>query len=305
MEFLQKKLGIAVNQLAQDLLSRKEGDRIPPISEYQERFDTSRGTIQNAIAYLKDQGALTLVNHGHMGSYIEQLDYRKLQECTVHKEILGAMPLPYSSCYQGLATALHQVFDPYAFNLVYARGAESRLRLLGSGICQFAVCSRYAAEEAIVAHRNLEIAVDLGHGTYLSRHVLVLRDPKARGITSGMRVAYDPASTDHRHITKLICRGISNVQMVRMHAHRIVQSIRDGSIDAGVWNLDEILESGYEDLNLVMLDHVEDVGQFSSAVLVVSKGENAMLDLIRQKVQPEQIRQIQKQVKSGAIPAEY
>ena len=30
MEFLQKKLGIAVNQLAQDLLSRKEGDRIPP-----------------------------------------------------------------------------------------------------------------------------------------------------------------------------------------------------------------------------------------------------------------------------------
>ncbi len=45
MEFLQKKLGIAVNQLAQDLLSRKEGDRIPPISEYQERFDTSRGTI--------------------------------------------------------------------------------------------------------------------------------------------------------------------------------------------------------------------------------------------------------------------
>ncbi len=272
-----------------------------------------------------------------MGSYIEQLDYRKLQECTVHKEILGAMPLPYSSCYQGLATALHQVFDPYAFNLVYARGAESRLRLLGSGlatalhqvfdpyafnlvyargaesrlrllgsgICQFAVCSRYAAEEAIVAHRNLEIAVDLGHGTYLSRHVLVLRDPKARGITSGMRVAYDPASTDHRHITKLICRGISNVQMVRMHAHRIVQSIRDGSIDAGVWNLDEILESGYEDLNLVMLDHVEDVGQFSSAVLVVSKGEGAMLDLIRQKVQPEQIRQIQKQVKSGAIPAEY
>lgn len=305
MEFLQKKLGIAVNQLAQDLLSRKEGDRIPPISEYQERFDTSRGTIQNAIAYLKEQEALTLVNHGHMGSYIDHMDYRKLQECTVHKEILGAMPLPYSLCYQGIATAMHQVFDPYAFNLVYARGAESRLRLLESGICQFAVCSRYAAEEAIVSRRNLEIAVDLGHGTYLSRHVLVLRDPKARGVTSGMRVAYDPTSMDHRQITKLICRGISNVQMVRMHAHRIVQSIREGSIDAGVWNLDEILESGYEDLNLVMLDHVEDVGQFSSAVLVVSRGEEAMLDLVRQKAQPELVRQIQKQVKSGAMPAQY
>ena len=32
MEFLQKKLGIAVNQLAQDLLTRKEGNKDPSIS---------------------------------------------------------------------------------------------------------------------------------------------------------------------------------------------------------------------------------------------------------------------------------
>lgn len=305
MEFLQKKLGIAVNQLAQDLLSRQEGDRIPPISEYQERFDTSRGTVQNAIAYLKEQEALELINHGHMGSFIASMDYRKLQECTVHKEILGAMPLPYSVCYQGLATALYQVFDPFAFNLVYARGAESRMRLLESGICQFAVCSRYAAEEAVSKRRDLEIVVDLGLGTYLRRHVLVLRDPKARGLEPGMRVAYDQASMDHRHITKLICRDVPRIQLVRMHAHRIVQSIRDGSIDAGVWNLDEILESGYEDLNLVMLDHVEDVGQFSSAVLVAPRAERTMVELFHQKVQPELIRQIQKQVRTGSIPAQY
>lgn len=305
MEFLQKKLGIAVNQLALDLLRCKEGDRIPPITEYQERFDTSRGTIQNAFAYLKDQDALRLINHGHMGSFIEKIDYRKLQECTVHKEILGAMPLPYSMRYQGLATALYRVFRPYVFNLVYARGAESRMRLLDSGICQFAVCSRYAAQERIASGADIEIVVDLGEGTYLSRHVLLLGDRDARWVSKGMRVAYDTASMDHRRITDLVCRNIPGVELVRMHAHEIVQSIREGTIDAGVWNLDEILESGYTDLNVVMLDSLEDVGEFSSAVLVASKVENTLTALIRQNAQPYEIRKIQRQVRSGEIPTEY
>lgn len=304
-ELLYQKIGIAVNLLAQDLLGRKSGERIPSISEYQQMLQVSRGTVQNSLSYLKDAGAITLVARGHMGTFIQTLDYRRLQECTFNREILGAMPLPYSSCYQGLATALYQVFSPFAFNLVYARGAESRLRLITSGVCQFIVCSRFAAEEAIAKGDDVQIAVDLGPETYLSRHVLVLRDPQAKGIAPGMRVAYDRASADHRYITEMICGQVPQVELVQMRAHQIVQSIRSGAIDAGVWNLDEIVESGYQGLNVVPIDGIVDVSRFSSAVLVVRKGEQALGQMLSQCMDIQKIRTIQADVQSGAAAADY
>lgn len=304
-EALYQKLGIAVNRLAQDLLARQEGERIPSISEYQEKLQVSRGTIQNGLNYLKDSGAVTLVCRGHLGTFIERLDYRRLQECSFNKELMGTMPLPYSLCYQGLATALYQALSPYAFNLLYARGAESRLKLLTTGVCQFTVCSRYAAEEAIRCHTDVEIAVDLGPGTYLTRHVLVFREAGKTDIESGMRVAYDQASVDHRHLTEMICAGVRSVKLVELRAHQTIRAIRSGDIDAGVWNLDDILESGYEGLNVVPIRQFTDFTAFSSAVLVIRQGDESIAQLLRQYVQQSTVLDIQAAVRSGAVEADY
>jgi len=302
---LYQKIGIAVNRLAQDLLSRQEGERIPSISEYQEKLQVSRGTIQNGLAYLKDNGAINLISRGHLGTYIEKLDYRRLQECSFNKELLGSMPLPYSLSYQGLATALFQVLSSYAFNLVYARGSESRLKLLSSDVCQFTVCSRHAAEEAIRCHNEIEIALDLGPGTYLTRHVLIFRDPSKSQVESGMRVAYDRASLDHRHLTEMVTSGVRGVQFVELKAHQTIRAIRDGEIDAGVWNLDEIVESGYEDVHVVPIRQFTGSAGFSSAVLVINRGDENMAHLLRQTVNPNFVRSIQSAVKEGTIPADY
>ena len=56
---LYQKTGLAKSLLALDLLSKNAGDRIQPISEYQEKFGVSRGTVQNAFTYLKECGAET------------------------------------------------------------------------------------------------------------------------------------------------------------------------------------------------------------------------------------------------------
>lgn len=302
---LYQKIGIAVNRLAQDLLTRQEGDRIPSISEYQEKLQISRGTVQNGLAYLKDNQAISLVSRGHLGTFIEKLDYRRLQECSFNKELLGSMPLPYSLCYQGLATALFQLLSPYAFNLVYARGSESRLKLLSSGVCQFTVCSRYAAEEAIRCHTDIEIALDLGPGTYLTRHVLIFRDHDKHEIESGMRIAYDQASLDHRHLTEMITAGVRNVELVELKAHQTIRAIRSGEIDAGVWNLDEIMESGYQDLNVVPIRQFTDGVAFSSAVLVINRGDETMAQLLRQHVHQAALRDIQTAVRENRIAADY
>ena len=304
-ETLYQKIGIAVNRLAQDLLARQEGERIPSISEYQEKLQVSRGTIQNGLAYLKESGAVNLVSRGHLGTFIESLDYRRLQECSFNKELTGIMPLPYSLCYQGLATALYRALSAYAFNLLYARGAESRLKLLSAGVCQFTVCSRYAAEEAIRRHSEVEIAIDLGPGTYLTSHVLVFREPGKTAIESGMRIAYDTASVDHRHLTELICAGVRNVKLVELKAHQTIQTISSGEIDAGVWNLDDIMESGYKGLNVVPIRQFTDLNAFSSAVLVIRRGDENIAQLLRQCIRTSTVQRIQAAVRAGNIPADY
>lgn len=302
---LYQKTGIAVNCLAQDLLTRKKGDRIPSISEYQEKLGVSRGTIQNGLNYLKERRAVTLMSRGHMGTFIEFLDYRRLQECSFNKEILGSMPLPYSLCYQGLATALFQLMSPYAFNLVYARGSGSRMKLLTSGMCQFSVCSLYAAEEAVRADDGIEIAMDLGPGTYLTQHMLVFRDAGKKAIESGMRVAYDRDSMDHRHLTELMVGEVPNVSLIQMKAHQTVKAIQSGQVDAGIWNLDGILEAGYTDLNMVPIPITSETAKYSSAAFVVCKENQEIAQLLRQAIRPETVRQIQQAVRDGRMDSDY
>ena len=302
---LYQKTGIVVNRLAQDFLTRKTGDRIPSISEYQEKLQVSRGTIQNGLNYLKEHQAVNLVSRGHMGTFIESLDYRRLQECSFNKEILGSMPLPYSLCYQGLATALYQLMSPYAFNLVYARGSGSRIKLLSSDGCQFSVCSLYAAEEAIRTNGDIEIALDLGPGTYLTRHVLIFRDPDKQAIEAGMKVAYDRDSMDHRHLTELMVSGVPDVKLVDKKAHQTINAILSGEVDAGVWNLDEILESGYTDLNMVPIPITPETGKYSSAAFVVNRENQEIIQLLRQAIRPEKVRQIQQAVRDGELNADY
>jgi len=302
---LYQKIGLTVSHMAQDLMCRVEGERIPSISEYMERFQVSRGTVQNSLGYLKEKQAVSLVSRGHLGTYIERLDHRKLQESSLVKNLLGSMPLPYSITYQGLATALYDTLSPFSMDLVYARGSENRFRLVDNGVCQFTICSRYAAQQTIQNQANIEVAVDLGPGTYLSRHVLIFRDQSAEGIESGMRVAYDRTSLDQRYITESVTQNIKGIQFVELRAHQTVGAIRSGTIDVGVWNMDEILESGYEGLRIVPLEGKVRTDDFSSAVIVVRKEDEALRQLLCRYVSPEKIRRIQDRVRSGDLPANY
>ena len=240
-----------------------------------------------------------------MGTFIETLDYHRLQECGFTKEILGSMPLPYSLCYQGLATALYQLMRPYAFNLVYARGSGSRMKLLNSDVCQFALCSLYAAEEAIQSNADIEIALNLGPGTYLTRHVMIFREAGKTAIESGMRVAYDPDSMDHRHLTELMISDVENVHLEKITAHQTLKAIQAGEVDAGVWNLDEILESGYTDLNVVPIPITPETAKYSSAAFVVRRGNEEIAQLLCQIIRPEKVQKIQQDVREGRIAADF
>lgn len=293
---LYQKTGLAKSLLALDLLSKNTGDRIQPISEYQEKFGVSRGTVQNAFTYLKECGAVELEHHGHQGTYIEKLDYHKLQENCMRKELLGIMPLPYSLTYEGFATAIYSELDELNFNMAYARGAVGRIELVVSGTYQFAICSRYAAEQSISSGKKIEIAFDFGPGSFLSKHVLLLADESKDGICDGMKVAYDSKSLDQSRITNNIVKG-KKITLIPIRTQQTIGALIDGTIDAGVWNYDDVLENHHDRLKVVSLAETDYNNSFSTAVLVIKTGDEALKALLKKYISVERVLGILSEVR--------
>ncbi len=296
---LYQKKGVTISNLAMDLLSKNKGDRIPPVAYYQQEFRVSRGTIQNAFSYLQEIGAVALAHHGHQGTYIEDMDYGKLQESCVQQKILGIMPLPYSLTYEGFATAIYEQLNSLKFNMAYARGAVGRIELVGSGTYQFAVVSQYAASYAIASGKDVEILQNFGPGSYLSRHVLLLRDPKAEGIEDGMRVAYDDDSLDQSKITSNVIKG-HKVELVNLRTQQTVAALHGDVIDAGICNYDDIVENHHlGNLKMISLSERDYDYQFSTAVILIRKGNIYLEELMRKKITVEDTLRILDEVKNG------
>lgn len=297
-QVLYQKKGVTISKLALNLLSKDVGERIPPISYYQEEFQVSRGTMQNAFNYLKNMGAVTLAHHGHQGTYIVALDYLKLQEYCLHQDIMGIMPLPYSQTYEGFATAIYEQLQKLKFNMAYARGAVGRIQLVESGTYQFAIVSQYAAEHAISYGREIECLLNFGAGSFLSKHVLLLRDQKAEGILDGMKVAYDEDSLDQSRITRNLIQN-KKVRLVNIRTQQTIQALLEGTIDAGVWNYDDVGNHHLNHLKIVFLAENEYNNLFSTAVMVIQKGNGYLADLLKKNISVENTLKILGDVREG------
>ncbi len=296
---LYQKIGVAINSLALSLLSKNEGERIESITQYQEELGVSRGTIQNALNYLKDEHAIQLVARGQLGTYIESIDYIKLQECSLVRGLMGIMPFPYSLAYEGLATAMYEQLKNFRFNMAYARGAIGRMELVESGAYQFAICSQHSAEHEIKRGRNIEIAFNFGAGSFLSRHVLLVKDTRKDKIEDGMRVAYDRESLDQSEITQRVVSG-KKVKLVNIRTQQTVTALLDGVIDAGIWNYDDILENHYKDnLKVIFLEDSEYNDSFSTAVLVVQKNSSYLRQILEKNINVNTTLKIKNEVCNG------
>lgn len=301
---LYQKIGVTISNLALNLLSKNVGDRIWSISQYQENFGVSRGTMQNAFRYLEEKGAITLERHGYQGTYIKTLDPVKLQENCLFQQILGIMPLPYSRTYEGFATAIYEQLNKVRFNMAYARGAVGRIKLVETGTYQFAVVSQYAAEQAMQNGSNIEIVLNFGKGSFLSRHVLLLTDPDKDGICDGMRVAYDSESIDQSRLTKNLIKG-KKVELVELRTQNTLHALKDHRIDAGVWNMDDIVENKRQEFYIKELDDSIYSQPFSAAVIVVKKEDEYMRELLKKNIHVDAVQKILQEVRNGTRIADY
>ncbi|MGX6962357.1 GntR family transcriptional regulator YhfZ [Vagococcus xieshaowenii] len=304
-KFLTKK-GIIINQLASDFLQLKKGDRMPSISEFQEHYGVARGTIQTAIKYLKDEKAIALVSRGHLGTFIEEINYPILQEYALSESILGTMTLPYSKLYEGLATGIYDEFSKHnsKLNLAYIRGSKERVRSILMKTYRFAVVSKFAANQAINQGEPVCITVDFGEKTYLSQHVLLFSDSTKETIEDSMRIAIDYSSLDQQLLTQ---ENIVNkqVELIEMPGHQIIYSLKEGIIDAGIWNYDEIKDKNLHELKAVMLKNTLIETDLNTSVIICHEEDKSMQAFFNKIFDKENVLKIQKQVKDGEIIPRY
>ena len=304
---LHKKKGMLIDKLARDFLSKVENERLESISVLQEKYNVSRGTVQNALNYLKEIGAVRLISRGHLGTFFDHVDYQILQRCLWKNTILGMMPLPYSMLYEGLATALYLAFkeSELRLNLAYSRGASSRMEAVISKTYDFAICSENAAFVAIENGEEIEIALNFGSKSYLSEHVIVFRKDRNPQITDGIRMGIDVHSYDQKTLTyNIISNSGKQVELVNLSSHQMVQAIHQGVVDAGIWNLDEIEEKGYSDFQLMRIPN-HTFKSYSHAVIIIKKGNTWVKSVLAQYINIAHVRDIQSKVKQGKLIPSY
>ncbi len=300
---LMQKSGIVVQQLAQDLINMEVGDRIPTVDELSTKYTSARGTVQQAILRLKDYGAISSESKGHLGTFLKEINYVKLMEICSTNGLAGVMPLPYSKRYEGLASAIYATLNEntgISVNLAFMGGSLRRIEDMLSGRYDFAVISLYTAKHYIKEGKDIVITNHLGVHSYVNAHTLIMRSdfdktPKYIGV--------DSTSFDQLSMTTNYFKN-KQIQLVPLKYGHILENIKNRTIDAAIWSLEEKIigdaELRYEYLQdeIYHKDH-------TIAAVVAKKDDFKIINFMKRFFNGEKVEQIQQGVLNDKIVPTY
>jgi ABC-type amino acid transport substrate-binding protein len=295
--------GMATRKLAAMLLEYGADARLPRLKDYAEKMGVGNGTAQAALQMLEETGAIETVARGHLGTFLLRADRAMLWRLAGLGTVLAAMPLPYSRRYEGLASGLRAAYEAAGlpFAITFMRGASARVAALLEGKADLVVASRLAADRLARSH-PVELAADLGAGTYVGSHGLLLR----HGVPAdrpGLRVAVDSTSEDQRLLAEraFADRG-DDVVWIEASYMQLRSLFERGEVDATVWNLDEAHDRlGPNVQALPLADEItRDLAQSnSSAAFLTRAGEAGPVTALREAVDVSMITEVQQQVMRG------
>lgn len=253
---------------------------------------------------MEESQCISLESRGHLGTFLRNKNMDLLLQCCGVSSIIGVMPLPYSRKYEGLATAMHASFEKIGIPLhcAFMRGATVRLDNVIDGRYDFALVSKYAAMTAIRKSEELVIVKEFGSGSYVSRHAVVFAE-ETSGIQDGMKIGIDSYSIDQQVLTNLEVKG-KDVELINLNYMHLLEHLKAKSIDAMVWNVDEIDNGSFYLSELSSKEALEMDKEMSQAVCVVNKN-NKKMEFMFDQISTDHVMQIQKQVERGVLIPKY
>lgn len=222
--------------------------------------------------------------------------------------LLAAMPLPYSHRYEGLATGLRAAFEQAGapFAITFMRGAGTRTTALIEGKVDLVVLSRFAADR-LIEERPVELVADLGPGTYVGAHGLLLRHGASLE-TDGLRVAVDHASEDQRILAERVFAGRADIRWVEASYMQLRDLFAHDRVDATLWNLDEVQDRLGAGVDVLPLgDEVtRDLSSRNSSAAIIGRTEGAKaLGAVRDSLDLSLVTTCQAEVLRGERAPSY
>lgn len=291
MSSFMSRNGVAAMEIARLLLGLEIGSRLPRARDLAQTIGCGNGTVQAGLQLLEQSGAIQTTSHGSLGTCLDGVRRDLLWELGGLGTLTLAMPLPYSRRYEGIATGLREVFGQLRipFSLVFMRGASDRSAALLEGRVDIAVMSGLAFEN-LEADEPLHAALDLGPQTYVGSHGVILT--QGRAITdSGLRVAVDNTSIDQVHLVDIAFKGRRDIVRVELSYTQLGQALADGTVDATVWNLDEVRQHIKHPVTILPLDEANHQSN-THAMLVVTEESRRVPDALVKEIDPRIIRQV-------------
>lgn len=302
--FYQKN-GWIIVKLSRDLINMEVGDRIPPFAQYEEVFDSGRGTIQRAVKFLLDNKCMTLEKQGPKGTFITSLNYERLWTYSDWGNLLGAIPVPTGDTIPALVTAIHTTLkaNKIPFDFVYMIAAHNRLRELANNRYHFALTTRLAMNVTRELYPELKTVAELTGCIYSTPYALFHHQDKFDGVKDGMSIVVNARSVEQSYISDLVCKG-KKVRRMEMTHQESSRAFVNGKADILIARPALVHLNGsnikYESLEYLGLDV-----DSTTPVIVANEGNYGMIQLLRKKLPVSGMSNIQSQVLAGLLEPSF
>lgn len=285
-------------ELAKELIVQnlKEDRRLRPIKEYAEQFGVGLGTVQAALNHLKTSGAVELNTCGAQGTFLTRVDQKALWRMSGYGILVGLLPLDTSRSIKGLATGIYEGFTHYdlPIHILFARGSANRAEILTRGKSDFVIMSEMAYQYALEIGKPLMKVGDIGH-LGCSYGILTRKGNAAKTFR---QIAYDNYSYEQRALVRACwqeeqtCGRYLGVQLADL--------VRAGQVEAALANH----EMDREDEQVFELHPLNGLtpemeAQMDRAVIVVSKENRALIDLLAIAASEDIVKPVQDAVIRG------
>ena len=303
-DFLSKQ-GMTITNLARDILSLNPGDKIPTIAEYVEKFKISRGVVQQAINFLSTKQAIELYKGGKNGTTLVKSNKEILQRYTGWDSLSGTMPVPFSTQFISLATALYNELSklPIPFSFAYISGAESRYQQLKKGAFDFIVVSELSANLLLEKDDEIETILKLDECEYSSKIYIYFTNGETT-IRNGLRVGIDDTCIDQMFLTKKIF-GNYDVEYVKLPYITLATMTDTSLVDCFICRYEKNIPILKDTAKIPVREEIFEGNNPEIPVILGNKNNYGLKNLIQKYFNVESCKNTQQQVINGTKPLEF
>ena len=298
---------VALMKIARDIMVTDIGSRLPAITDFSNRFNISRGTIQMALNFLSEEKAITLVKRGQQGSTLLSKDSEILWQYTGWGVLFGGMPLPLHGLVAGLATGVCECMKSNSinYNCVFLQGSLTRIKALLNKKIDFIVASKLTAMTIFEQYQGIEQVIEMPNVDYSGRYVLLF-SPNNKELKREMVIAVDPTSIDQNYITNILCNEF-NLNKKEMTYINTYKSTQKGETDLTVARLD-VVENEYN--NMYYSDIPEQyfdykIEELNKTIIFAEKENYGLKQLLQKVINPINVERVQEKVINKLIPPQY